>query len=296
MESADQLDAEISDLHDRIATLKAQRANLTSVLLSQPHLTTRLGSDAATKRIIDQQLRRNLENTYRACAGVTAYRVKDPDPYAVHNGDILGISIEVPLNGGFVDTYHVLLVVREPENTGRLRIHKHTIPACIPLQQLANKWLPQSTNNGDGAKDMEQDLVKFGRALRRELVSWHMRLQTIQDLRRAAKIPDDDENHEDNAVGLVSGGKVLNAFVSDDSSDAEEDDGEAPIRILDIEADAAVRSVTITWSDGRTAGLVVTKDGRVDKAICRARGGARDSTLSAKAIGPLSGMLRRLSS
>ena len=296
MESADQLDAEISDLHDRIATLKAQRANLTSVLLSQPHLTTRLGSDAATKRIIDQQLRRNLENTYRACAGVTAYRVKDPDPYAVHNGDILGISIEVPLNGGFVDTYHVLLVVREPENTGRLRIHKHTIPACIPLQQLANKWLPQSTNNGDGAKDMEQDLVKFGRALRRELVSWHMRLQTIQDLRRAAKIPDDDENHEDNAVGLVSGGKVLNAFVSDDSSDAEEDDGEAPIRILDIEADAAVRSVTITWSDGRTAGLVVTKDGRVDKAICRARGGARDSTLSAKAIGPLSGLLRRLSS
>ena len=296
MESADQIDAEISDLHDRIAILKAQRANLTSVLLSQPHLTTRLGSDAATKRIIDQQLRRNLENTYRACAGVTAYRVKDPDPYAVHNGDILGISIEVPLNGGFVDTYHVLLVVREPENTGRLRIHKHTIPACIPLQQLANKWLPQSTNNGDGAKDMEQDLVKFGRALRRELVSWHMRLQTIQDLRRAAKIPDDDENHEDNAVGLVSGGKVLNAFVSDDSSDAEEDDGEAPIRILDIEADAAVRSVTITWSDGRTAGLVVTKDGRVDKAICRARGGARDSTLSAKAIGPLSGLLRRLSS
>ena len=296
MESADQLDAEISDLHDRIAILKAQRANLTSVLLSQPHLTTRLGSDAATKRIIDQQLRRNLENTYRACAGVTAYRVKDPDPYAVHNGDILGISIEVPLNGGFVDTYHVLLAVREHENTGRLRIHKHTIPACIPLQQLANKWLPQSTNDGDGAKDLEQDLVKFGRALRRELVSWHMRLQTIQDLRREAKLPDDDADNEDNTAGLISGGKVLNAFVSDDSSDAEEDDGEAPIRILDIEADAAVRSVTITWSDGRTAGLVVTKDGRVDKAICRARGGARDSTLSAKAIGPLSGLLRRLSS
>lgn len=296
MESVDQIDADISDLHDRIAILKAQRANLSSVLLSQPHLATRLGSDAAAKRIIDQQLRRNLENTYRACAGVTAYRVKDPDPYAIHNGDILGISIEVPLNGGFVDTYHVLLTVRERESTGRLRIHRHTIPACIPLQQLANKWLPQSTTDEDGAKDSEQDLVKFGRALRRELVSWHMRLQTIQDLRREAKLPDGDEENEDNAAGLVSGGKVLNAFVSDDSSDAEEDDGEAPIRVFDIEADAAVRSVTITWSDGRTAGLVVTKDGRVDKAICRARGGARDGTSSAKAIGPLSGLLRRLSS
>ncbi|KAF2997443.1 hypothetical protein E8E13_006316 [Curvularia kusanoi] len=296
MESADQLDADISDLHDRIAILKAQRANLTSVLLSQPHLATRLGSNAEAKRIVDQQLRRNLENTYRACAGVTAYKVKDPDPYAVHNGDILGISIEVPVNGAFVDTYHVLLTVKQHEDFGRLRIHKHTIPTCIPLQQLASKWLPQGANEGDSVKDTEQNLVKFGRTLRRELVSWHMRLQALQDLRTEAKLPDADADVEDDTAGLVSGGKVLNAFVSDDSSEAEDDDGEVPVHILDIEADAAVRSVTITWSDGRTAGLVVTKDGRVEKAICRARGGARDGTSGTKAIGSLGGLLRRLSS
>lgn len=288
MESAEQLDVDISDLHARIVALKAHRANLSSVLLAQPHLAARLGNDATTTRLIEQQSRRNLENTYRACAGVTAYKVKDPDPNAVHNGDILGISIEVPVNGGFVDTYHVLFVVRENEHSKRLRIHKHTIPSSIPVQQLANKWLPQSE------KDAEQDLFRFGRTLRRELVSWHMRLQTVQGLRKEAKLPDADAENDE--AGFVSGGRVLNAFVSDDSSDAEEDDAIGPVRVLDIEADAAVRQVTVTWSDGRTAVLVTTKDGRVDKAVCRVRGGGRDVVSSTKAIGPLRGLLRRLSS
>lgn len=295
MESVEQLDSDISDLHARLATLKAHRANLSSVLLSQPHLAERLGNDATAKRLIDQQSKRNLENTYRACAGVTAYKVKDPDPYAVNNGDILGISIEVPVNGGFDDTYHVLFTVRDHDSSKRLRIHKHTIPSCIPLQQLANKWLPQATRDGDSAKDPGQDLVKFGRALRRELVSWHMRLETVQDLKNQAKLPDlhtEDGAEED----VISGGRVLNAFVSDDSSDAEEDDGHGSVRILDIEADAAVRQVTTTWSDGRTAVLVVTKDGRVEKAICRARGGSRDVVSSTRAVGPLTGLLRRLTS
>lgn len=201
MESIEQLDSDISDLHVRIATLKAHRANLSSVLLSQPHLATRLGNDASAKRIIDQQSKRNLENTYRACAGVTAYKVKDPDPCAANNGDVLGISIEVPANGSFVDTYHVLFTLSVHEDSRRLRIHKHTIPSCIPLQQLANKWLPQGTADTDGLKGAEQDLVKFGRALRRELVSWHMRLQAVQDLRKEAKLPDAQAEDE---MGMIS--------------------------------------------------------------------------------------------
>jgi central kinetochore subunit Mal2/MCM21 len=297
MDSVEQLDLDIIDLHARIATLKAHRANLSSVLLSQPNLAVRLGNDATAKRLIDQQSKRNLENTYRACAGVTAYKVEDPDPNAVNNGDILGMSIEVPVNGGFVDTYHVLLTVMDRNNAKRLRIHKHTIPSCIPLQQLANKWLPQGAKDGDIAKDPGQDLVKFGRALRKELLSWHMRLDAVQDMRSQAKLPAPQAEDElDNDV--ISGGRVLNAFVSSDppSSDAEEDDGSVPVRILDIEADAAVRQVTVIWSDGRTAVLVVTKDGRIEKAICRARGGSRDVVLGTKAIGPLSGLLRRLTS
>lgn len=292
MDSVEELDSDISDLNARIATLKAHRANLSSVLLSQPHLATRLRNDAAAARIIDQQSKRNLENTYRACAGVTAYKVKDPDPCATNNGDVLGMSIEVPVNGTFVDTYHVLFTLSTHENSKQLRIYKHTIPSCVPLQQLANKWLPQGAMDTDSAKGREQDLVQFGRALRRELVSWHMRLQAVRGLRQEARLPDTETDDTD---GLIAGGRVLNAFVSDDSSDAEEDDADGPLRIVDMEADASVRQLTITWSDGRTAMLVITKDGRVEKAVCRARDGTRDIVSSTKAVGPLGGLLRRLS-
>ena len=299
METIDQLDDDISDLHTRIATLKAHRANVSTVLLSQPHLAARLQSgnqrDEASENaqhIITQQSKRNLENIYRACAGVTAYKVKDPDPYAANDGNILGVSIDVSLGGRFVETYHVLLSVRDKEEKKVLRIHKHTVPPCIPLQHLANKWLPGSGK--DEEIDPEQDLVRFGRLLRKELVSWHMRVNAVEELRTEAGLETPKRNAED--VGATNVGKVLNAFVSDDeaSSDAEEEDEDSTPRMLDIEADAAIRQITITWSDRRTAVMSISKDGRVDQAVCRTKDGGRDIVLRAKAMGPMSGLVRRL--
>jgi central kinetochore subunit Mal2/MCM21 len=194
-----------------------------------------------------------------------------------------------------VETYHVLLSVRDKEGKKVLRVHKHTIPPCIPLQQLANKWLPASGK--DEEVDREQDLVRFGRLLRKELVSWHMRVNVVEVLRKEAGLAKPTENAED--VGSADMGRVLNAFVSDDeaSSDAEEDEDEdedsAP-RIHDIEADVAVRQITITWSDRKTAVINITKDGRVEKAVCRTKDGSRDTVLGKRAIGPMSGLVRRL--
>lgn len=92
--------------------------------------------------------------------------------------------------------------------------------------------------------------------------------------------------------------QCLNAFVSDDdaSSDAgeEEDDEDKAPRIRDVEADAAVRGVTVTWSDRKTLVMTVTKDGRVEKAACRLKDGTRDAVMGRRAIGPLAGLLRRL--
>jgi central kinetochore subunit Mal2/MCM21 len=302
METIGQLDDDISDLHTRIATLEAHRANLSTVLLSQPHLAARLQSStqrdeasANAQRILTQQSRRNLENIYRACAGVTAYKVQDPDPHALNGGNILGVSIDVSLGGRFVETYHVLLSVRDKEGKKVLRIHKHTIPPCIPLQPLANKWLP--AGGKDEELDPEQDLVRFGRLLRKELVGWHMRVNAVEVLRKEAGLAKPPKNVED--VGSANMGRVLNAFVSDDeaSSDAEEDEDEdedsAP-RVRGIEADAAVRHMTVTWSDRKTAVMSITKDGRVEKSVCRTRDGSRDTVLSKKAIGPMSGLVRRL--
>jgi central kinetochore subunit Mal2/MCM21 len=290
MESAEQLDADVSDLRARIATLQAHRANSASVLLSQPHLAARLNSAQPAKRIIDQQSRRNLENVYRACAGVTAYKVQDPDPHAVNKGNILGISLDVAVSGRFVTTYHVLFSFHQRESSNTLRIHKHTIPPCIPLQQLANKWLPLNTKDGDEAIDPEQDLVRFGRTLRKELVSWHMRLQAVQHLQKEAGILSVQSDKNPTDVDSDPMGKVLNAFVSDSESDEED----VSDRIVDIDSDAPARQITIAWSNGRTAVMSVSKDGRVERASCRTREGIRDVALARKAIGPLGGLVRRL--
>ena len=305
METVEQLDTDINDLHTRIATLRAHRANLSSVLLSQPHLAARLQtgkqrdkSTEAAQRIIKQQSTRNLENIYRACAGVTAYKVKDPDPHAVNNGNILGVSIDVSIGSKFVETYHVLLNFKEREGEKVLRIHKHTIPPCIPLQQLANKWLPTSSKDVEDATHPEQDLVRFGRSLRKELVGWHMRVQAVEDLRKEARLPNSRPGRDEQNTGAGSVSRILNAFVSDDDdagSEAEEgEDDDGTVRILDIESDAAVRQITITWSDRRTAVMSITKDGRVEKAVCRAKGGSRDVALGRKAVGPLGGLVQRL--
>ncbi|RAR00689.1 cenp-o kinetochore centromere component [Stemphylium lycopersici] len=300
MDTVEQLDEDITDLHARIATLKAHRASLSSVLLSQPHLAARLQhtnqrdrSASNAQRIITQQSKRNLENVYRACAGVTAYKVKDPDPHAVNDGNILGVSIDVSVAGRFVETYHVLLSVRDKESRKPLKIHKHTIPPCIPLQQLASKCLPGSAK--DEEHDPEQDLVRFGRSLRKELVSWHMRVDAVEELKKESGLAKPQWSSED--MTTASTGKILNAFVSDDdaSSDIEEPESEGGNgRILEIETDAAVRQITITWSDRRTAAMNIAKDGRIEKAVCRTRGGARDALLSKKAIGPIAGLVRRL--
>jgi central kinetochore subunit Mal2/MCM21 len=301
MATVEDLDSDINDLHAQISTLRAQRSNLASVLLSQPHLSARLqtpnqhskSSDAA-KRAFDQQSKRNLENIYRACAGVTAYKVKDPDPNAINNGNILGVSIDVANGGKFVETYHVLLKWTERDESRLLKIHKHTIPPCIPLQQLANKWLPTSGKDVD--MDPEQDLVRFGRLLRKELVGWHMRVRALEDLRKEAGLFGEKSRAEKDSA-LENTGKILNAFVSDDeaSSDVEGDEVEdGPVRMVDIECDAAVRQVTITWSDRRVAVMSVTKDGRIEKAVCRERDGSRDVAMSGKAIGPIGGLVRRL--
>ncbi|EOD46040.1 cenp-o kinetochore centromere component [Neofusicoccum parvum] len=138
--------------HGRLAfeSLERRRSVLSSTLLSSQNTLARIqrasaNSDSASSpaatalTVAEKQQKHNLENLHRTCAGVTAFRVKDPDPYAVDNGKILGVRIEVSVKGRFAAPYYLLLNRPSPESEN-LRIHKHTIPPCKAVHRTCTGW------------------------------------------------------------------------------------------------------------------------------------------------------------
>jgi central kinetochore subunit Mal2/MCM21 len=313
MANLEEINDEIATLRTRISTLNSQRETLSSILLSTPHLQARLRSPSsrlhpsALKRI-SQQSSLNQENIYRVCAGITAYKIKDPDPNAVDDGNVLGMRIEVFVQGKFEETYHVLFKRLGGGGGGKqkmqvgLKVCHHTVPACIPIRQLAERWLAQGQGRRGGEGVEEQDLGKFGRALRKELVAWHLRRKAVEGLRREAGLPV-GEALDKAVLKEAAYGRVLNAFTSDDEEDEEgsdEEDGvsrrDGSVKISELEADMGVREIVITWSDNRTGAVSLSKDGEIKEGVFRSANGSRISDLDSKALGRMEGLVQRLSS
>lgn len=68
---------------------------------------------ATTKK----QALHNQECTYRACASITTFRIRDPDPHAVDQGNVLGIRIDVGSSGKFIRPYYIMLNRPYPART-----------------------------------------------------------------------------------------------------------------------------------------------------------------------------------
>ena len=216
--------------------------------------TTMTPSSDHKQALLDQsalQRAHNQQSLYRACATLTTFRARDPDPHAVDAGAILGLRIEVVARARFLRPYYVLL--NRPYQTaaagrGRryLRVHRHTLPACIPLAGLAGRFLPPpatAAKEGEG-KGRGQDLAGFARAVRREVVGYHMRMGVVADLKRA----------------VSELGKK--ASDEDDGSDGEGS------RLVDVmPADAEAKQITVEWADGRTGRLVMGDDGEIVKLV-----------------------------
>ncbi|OJD37349.1 cenp-o kinetochore centromere component [Diplodia corticola] len=238
------LDSEIARMHEQIESLERRRSILSSTLLSSQNTLSRIqrantGSHpSATGALaaIEKQQRHNLENLHRTCAGATAFRVKDPDPCAVDDGRILGVRIEVSVKGRFAAPYYLLLN-RSSSGSENLRIHKHTIPPCIPLHGYAAKYLPQ--------QDQPQDLHRLVRELRQELVSHHLRLNAVGKLRKDAGLPEDAEG----ASRKRKRGKDV---------------------IVDVRAlDVGAKEIEINLADSTTVRVLLSKRGVVEKAVAR---------------------------
>ncbi|PMD54032.1 uncharacterized protein K444DRAFT_646398 [Hyaloscypha bicolor E] len=281
-----QLDNEISDLQDQISALKAQRSIQVSTILSSQSTRSTLNRLRVSQKqsklsptttdttpllsTSTAQLVHTRENLYRLCAGITTFRIQDPDPNAVDDGKVLGLRIDVASTGKFVRPYYVML--NKPfAGSELLRVHRHTIPPCIPLSLLVDRYLP----NGKGSAAMgskepgakKQDLRRFARALRKEIVGYHNRVSVIKGLRKEFKL---DEK-------VSRKGKGRERVIADISA-----------------ADAEAKQVRIEWVDGRIGRCVVGDGGEVRKCVVIGEEGRDFETERRVARGAMEGIGERL--
>jgi central kinetochore subunit Mal2/MCM21 len=205
-----------------------------------------------------KQLARNQECLYRTCAGITAFKVQDPDPLAVDKGKVLGIRIEAFTNGKFVRPYYVFL--NKPyKGTQIMRVHRHTVPPCIPLAALAAKYLPTpSAASGEVLKTRKQDLPRFARCLRREITSYHNRIAAIAGMRKAFGLDVKKGRNKGKGRELV---------------------------IRDISAaDAEAKQIRFEWVDGRIGRAVVDGKGEIRKCVIIGEDG-RDREMERRILG-----------
>lgn len=275
-------------IKNTVETLRGQVRLQASVLLTTAPARQTITADTGAKGLqerLEKQIAYDQHCLYRACAGITTFRVRDPDPNAVDGGNVLGVRIEVMMRSRFLRPYFVLLNRPYSGDDRRrrfLRVHRHTVPPCIPLAGLAARHLPspkaaaaRGENGGDSvaaASERRQDLSRFVRCLRREIVRYHNRVSVIADLRRAVGLDGKRRDAEDLAEG-----SALYAISA---------------------ADTEAKHVRIDWKDGRSGRLVIGDDGDVVKLVVLGETG-RDRELTRELLGGgsrLEDVARRLGS
>jgi central kinetochore subunit Mal2/MCM21 len=172
---------------------------------------------------------------------------------------VLGIRIEAFASGKFTRPYYVFLNKPYEGQKKILRVHRHTVPPCIPLAALAARYLPTpSVAASEALKFRKQDLPRFVRCLRREVANYHNRVAVIAGLRKAFGL--------DNKKGKNKGkGKEL--------------------VMRDITAaDAEARQIRFEWVDGRIGRAVVDSTGGIQKCVIIGEAG-RDREMERRILG-----------
>lgn len=170
---------------------------------------------------------------------------------------MLGLRFEVMSKTRFLRPYYVMLNRPYPDSR-HLRVHRHTVPPCIPLAGLAARYMP-GPSAPDATQQTKQDFPRFVRALRREIVRYHNRAAVIGDLAEAAAERvaafEDEERERREREG------------NQGDEEEKEEDSRADALIDVRAADPQAKQVALGWADGRTGRLVLDNDGGIDQAV-----------------------------
>ncbi|KAI9751896.1 MAG: hypothetical protein M4579_005853 [Chaenotheca gracillima] len=248
-----ELDSQILTLREQIRTLFRRKSALTSALSnsrttklildrgdpSWPSTKDTTGQTSNSKAAVDRlqrELRGSRQSLYRICAGATMFEVKDPDPHATDLGRVFGVRIEAFVKDKF-DIPYYLLMNRHPSQPTYMHIHKHTVPPSIPLRHLVAKYLPgpESPFLTAGRKSMRsQNLPRFVRELRRDLIAFHLRKASVE--------------HLDHMCA-----SMVQPFAS-------------TMRSVTA-VDAEYRDICLEWRDGKIGRLRISKHGVVERSV-----------------------------
>jgi central kinetochore subunit Mal2/MCM21 len=202
-------------------------------------------------------------NMHRLAFTVTAFPFTDPSPAAQQaylNGCLLGIRLDhCSRHGTFQKPYYILLR-RIEEGGDEWRVHRHTIPAFVPLGRLEEEFLPlRDSDEGsspNATRNHKQDLHGFVRKVRHELICWELRREAIEVLKEElGLLPNQNNNDEE-----------MDSDSDSDSSTQKERTGLYGIQSIEATAFEA-RQARITWTDGTIARIKISNKGLIERAV-----------------------------
>jgi len=158
---------------------------------------------------VDKAIAAVAASTTRTISGLTAFRVKDPDPNAIGEGNILGVRLDVysRRRRGFQAPYFIFF---QELDEGLLKLHQHTIPAFVQLRPLLRRYMSTSGEDDDASTGdgKQQNLAGFVRAVRKDLVAWIRRSDAVEKLKNEA-------------ASLSSGNFRIKSVISNDPGSSE---------------------------------------------------------------------------
>ncbi|MCJ1337715.1 hypothetical protein MMC09_002998 [Bachmanniomyces sp. S44760] len=260
-------------IHPTVKNLIRRRSALSAALLTTPRISKLIQRDNPTfdaqvsrlRSLAKEQSHENQQNLYRMCTGATLFEAHDPNPNAVDNGRIVGVRIEAFSleSKTFLNPYYLLLNRSNPNSPSALTIYKHTIPICIPLTALAERYLPAPMKNDpeeddddDEAMDTSkpQNLSRLVRELRREIISYHRRRDSVDNLRK--RLVGKKKPMQGRRKGGAKIVEAENAEITDlrfelNNAEEEEEGGRATIGRVKITKGGKIEKVVVQGGDGR---------------------------------------------
>ena len=296
----DSLDSEIANLRASIQTLTAQRRLLTSSLLASTKVQSQLFTTSTPPLNLTNIQEHSASNIHRLAFGVTSFPFTDPSPELQSKNPLLGVRIDICNRHGKFDSPYYIFCVPAGEPTARdvLRIHRHTIPALVPLEQYEREYLPlRSSQQGDeedegyagsddsrhatGSETVKQDLHALVAKVRHDLVSWRLRQDTADCIREElglSRLVEENTRAVSEDKGSPANPDSL-MQESDDDPGSERDEGSEPTGKFNVTSltalDTSARQLRIIWSDDQVGRLKITDTGKIEKAVVIGEDGNR---------------------